>query len=274
MLNYLVIHPRRRHMTIIDFQRCLGFAVQLAKKAADIHMRWRPNAAATIVWKPDRTPVTNADLEVKDLVRKKIGSAFPSHGIYSEEADEKPGNPRWIGDEIDGTYPFSRGYSDDFAFNIALEENGVLLLGVTIAPAKGLIYLGTRNWGATCNGKVITGSSVTNPSGAVFYIGSGKKNRMSHLPYLEKAYQMHMLPIHTGCHGIMLANAAQGTIDAFLATDTEIEDVASAVVLAREAFLKITNEKGEPWTLQDRFILAANPLLHATISSCFGIPIL
>ncbi len=254
-----------------EIQKYLDFGLELAMKAGKIHMKWRPNPETQI--KADRTPVTNADKECAILIREEIGASFPDHGIYTEESSETPGNPRWIADEVDGTYPFSRGYSDDFCFNLAFEENGVLLFGITYAPAKNLLYQAVLGRGASCNGHVISGSLVVEPPGAVIYIGSGKKAPISDIPFVFKAYDLRMLHVRTGCHGMMLAYAAEGKIDAFLATDAEIEDIASAAILAEEAGLKLTNRRGEPWTIRDRFCLAANPVLHARLSSAFRLPI-
>jgi histidinol-phosphatase len=94
--------------------------------------------------KPDRTPVTDADLAVEDRIRELLAEARPGDQIVGEERGGEVGPGRtWLVDPVDGTKNFLRGVPA-WATLIALLVDGVPLVGVASAPA-----LGRRWWAAS-----------------------------------------------------------------------------------------------------------------------------
>ena len=85
--------------------------------------------------KPDNTPVTNGDLEVDKLIRKKILSITPNIPIISEETvnlNHKNTNKNfWLIDPIDGTSDYIDN-KNEFTLNAALIFN--------LEPVLGIIY--------------------------------------------------------------------------------------------------------------------------------------
>ena len=61
--------------------------------------------------KPDRTFVTQADQAIERMIRQRISTAYPGHGIVGEEYGTEAGSGRlrWYVDPIDGTHNFIRG---------------------------------------------------------------------------------------------------------------------------------------------------------------------
>lgn len=96
--------------------------------------------------KPDRTPVTDADVACEDTVRAVVAAEAPGDGVLGEERGaEGPGAGSartWVIDPIDGTKNFSRGIPV-WASLIALVDEGRPVVGVVSAPA-----LGRRWWAA------------------------------------------------------------------------------------------------------------------------------
>lgn len=88
--------------------------------------------------KGDGTPVTVADRAAETLLRERIGSRFPHHGILGEEFGSK--NPdasvRWILDPIDGTKSFVRGVPL-YGVLIGIEVDGEPAVGVAHFPGLG-----------------------------------------------------------------------------------------------------------------------------------------
>ena len=76
--------------------------------------------------KSDNTSVTNADIEVNDLITKKISNLTPNIKIVSEETsfnkESKSLNDFWLIDPIDGTHGYIHG-KDEFTVNAALILN-------------------------------------------------------------------------------------------------------------------------------------------------------
>lgn len=101
----------------------------------------------TVDRKPDRTPVTDADLAVEDAVRAVLAEQRPEDRVAGEERGGEISAARtWVLDPIDGTKNFLRGVPA-WATLIALVEDGTPTAGVISAPA-----LGRRWWAATGQG--------------------------------------------------------------------------------------------------------------------------
>lgn len=94
--------------------------------------------------KSDDSPVTAADIAAHQLITAALTRITPDIPQISEEAPpswhERQGWQRyWLIDPLDGTKEFINR-NGDFTVNIALIENGVPVMGVVYAPAKGLLY--------------------------------------------------------------------------------------------------------------------------------------
>ncbi len=97
--------------------------------------------------KSDNSPVTEADEAADRLIFAGLSKAFPDIAIVTEEQSDSHSvvaDRFFIVDPLDGTKEFvhRRG---DFTVNIALVENGVPVLGVVFAPAKGRLFYTDKN---------------------------------------------------------------------------------------------------------------------------------
>ena len=93
--------------------------------------------------KPDGSPVTNGDLEVDRILKKKIISLTPNTPIISEESvDFNSSNNYktfWLIDPIDGTRDFIKK-KDQYTLNAALVVDFNLVAGIVYAPAKDRLF--------------------------------------------------------------------------------------------------------------------------------------
>ena len=117
--------------------------------------------------KADLTPVTDADREVEIFLRSSLERHFPGHSILGEEFGEtrKEGPYRWVIDPIDGTKSFLLR-TPLFGTLLALEENGVPVLGAIYLPVQDQLMVGAKEFGTFLNGEQCTVSSVSNLSEA------------------------------------------------------------------------------------------------------------
>lgn len=103
--------------------------------------------------KKDQSFVTDADLEVEQLLRKEIAARFPEHGIIGEEFPNS--NPesqlQWVIDPIDGTQNFAHGIPT-YGTILGLQQNGETLVGAIDHPALNLTYVAYKGGGVTKNG--------------------------------------------------------------------------------------------------------------------------
>ncbi len=89
--------------------------------------------------KSDNTPVSNGDLEVNELISKKISELTPEIPIISEESLENKNKTNlknfWLIDPIDGTYDYINNL-EEFTINAGLIINNKPVAGLINAPAK------------------------------------------------------------------------------------------------------------------------------------------
>tara|TARA_Y100000389_G_scaffold66532_1_gene62626 strand:+ start:111 stop:890 length:780 start_codon:yes stop_codon:yes gene_type:complete len=93
--------------------------------------------------KKDKSPVSNGDLRVNDLITNKIKKLTPNIPIVSEETvDLRIKNTAeifWLIDPIDGTKEYIAG-KDEYTLNAALVINTVPILGVVGVPKKNKVF--------------------------------------------------------------------------------------------------------------------------------------
>jgi histidinol-phosphatase len=141
-----------------DLSCDLALALTLADTADVITLDRAGAADLRIEAKPDRTPVTDADLTVEDAIRVVLRAQRPRDAVVGEErgGPSAEAGRAWLLDPIDGTKNFLRGVPV-WATLIALVENGTPTVGVISAPA-----LRRRWWAAT-----EAGAHTRDPDGTI-----------------------------------------------------------------------------------------------------------
>lgn len=100
--------------------------------------------AAEVTAKGDGSPLTLADRRSHEVIVAALAALTPDIPVISEEGVQTLGAfPArcWVVDPLDGTKEFINR-TDEFTVNIALVEGGVPVLGVVLAPALGVTWLG------------------------------------------------------------------------------------------------------------------------------------
>jgi len=89
----------------------LELAVSAARAAGDLTLEFFQRDVVCVELKPDNSPVTQADRQAEQLLRRMILAAFPRDAILGEEFGEVAGSSgfTWILDPIDGTKSFISG---------------------------------------------------------------------------------------------------------------------------------------------------------------------
>ncbi len=93
--------------------------------------------------KEDRSPVSNGDLRVNELITKRILELTPSIPIVSEETVDLSVKNKakvfWLIDPIDGTKEYIAG-KDEYTLNAALVIDTVPVLGLVGVPKKNRLF--------------------------------------------------------------------------------------------------------------------------------------
>jgi len=116
----------------------LDFAVEIARDAGDLTLKYFRRDDLQVDRKADESPVTIADRSAEELLRAQIAKRFSRDGIIGEEFGEQGGSSgyQWILDPIDGTKSFIHGVPL-YTTLVAVLRDGEPILGVIHAPAVG-----------------------------------------------------------------------------------------------------------------------------------------
>src|SRR5690606_13355099 len=103
------------------------------------------------------TPVTIADREAEQAMRRLLTAEVPQDGVHGEECGITEGRSgrQWGLDPVDGTCAFLAGRAT-FGTLSALLLQGFPVLGLSDQPIRGERWLGVAGKGTTLNGKPVS----------------------------------------------------------------------------------------------------------------------
>ena len=241
----------------------LTAAREAAAAAAEvIRHYWRRGVEVEL--KSDATPVTVADREAEQAIRRVLQAALPQAGIYGEEfgLDGERGGLLWLVDPLDGTKSFVRR-TPFFSTQIALMDRGELVLGVSSAPVYGETMWASAGDGAWLDGERVRVADTADLAQASISTGNVKTltgdARWAALGALIRDSN-RIRGYGDFCHYHLLA---RGSLDLVIESDVNILDIAALAVIVREAGGVFTDLDGAAPTLETTSVLAGTPALHA-----------
>ncbi|MEO6968893.1 MAG: inositol monophosphatase family protein [Rhodanobacteraceae bacterium] len=216
-----------------------------------------------VEFKDDLSPVTIADREAEDTIRRLLRRAFPGHAILGEERGrDGDGEYLWLVDPLDGTKSFVRG-TPFFSTQIALMHRGEFVLGVSAAPIYGETMWARRGGGAYLDGKRVQVAETCELRDAVLSLGNIQSltqdaPRWNALGALIREVN-RVRGYGDFCHYHLLA---RGALDIVIESDVNILDIAALAVIVREAGGVFTDLNGAELNLDTTSALAVTPALH------------
>jgi myo-inositol-1(or 4)-monophosphatase len=223
---------------------------------------------AQISFKSGGDPVTEADVALNDLLRRKLVSH--GDGWLSEEEAPRPGssasNRMWIVDPIDGSREFIAGVPE-WSVSVALIEDGRAVAGGVLNPMGDQMYLGISDGGVTRNGESVHVSNAvlgeeTQIVASRSEVNAGQWSCLNDQPFTI---------VPTGSIAYKLALVAAGQADGTISLSPKNEwDVAAGALLVLAAGGEVTDLLGHPLTFDAsgelvNGIIAAGPNLAASL---------
>ncbi len=240
----------------------LALALRLADAADAISLPLF-RSGLPIETKPDLTPVTEADRAVETELRRLLETERPGDAILGEEHGATTGGTRrWILDPIDGTRNYARGVPI-WATLVALEESGVVRLGVVSAPALGHRWWAERTAGAFADGASIRVSAISQVEDAVVCLSP-----KSPLPELA-ARAWHARGFGDfWAHMLIAEGAVDGAVDAVGVREW---DLAAVQVIVEEAGGTFTDAAGAS-RIDSGTAVTSNGLIHDELLAALSTP--
>ncbi len=145
----------------MNLEEYYSFAVETAYLAGRLTLGYFQSGVRPD-WKADDSPVTVADREAEQLIRRRIEKQYPQHAILGEEfgtTTDQAAPFRWIIDPIDGTKSFMRGVPL-YGVLLGLEIEGKVEVGAAYFPALDEMVAAATGLGCWWNGRRAHVSSV------------------------------------------------------------------------------------------------------------------
>jgi len=217
----------------------------------------------SVTLKQDDSPVTEVDVATEQRIKQILTDAVPAAAFFGEETGKASGDDpsasqyRWLVDPIDGTKSFIRGMPF-YSTQIALEDNGELIVGVSHAPAYKERLVAVRGEGVWLNDTEVKCSDVDSIDNA--FLSSGNLSSMaSHAGNWERYGHVvrrarRVRGYGDFCHYHQLCC---GQTDLIVESDVNILDIAALTVAIRVAGGVITDLSGSAITEETTSVLAA-----------------
>ena len=172
----------------------------------------------------------------------------------------------WIIDPLDGTRNFLTR-TPMFAVMIGLARNGKMELATIYNPCTDELFFAKKGSGTFLNDKKVSCSEhkTWKNSWGLASVNMTEKNAANLYKLLKYSEKEKFWMSALGSAGVSVMYQADGRRDWRASQGGGLWDYAAASLILTEAGCKVTNFKGEPWSLKDREILSANKYLHSKL---------
>ena len=261
----------------------IDFIQDVAYEAGEVILKFQKNRQVlSIVNKGAEGIASEADVASEEIILSAITSRFPDHQILSEEEYSQKNESGfsliddaeflWIVDPLDGTNNFVNGIPI-YCISIALFYKGKELLGLVYNPLSGECFFAGKGMGAFLvdyrinplkryglNNKVNTkqmNECIFSPA-PVYDAGNKFEQQLS---TFKKNIVGARAVRRLGSAALELCYVANGNFDGYWEKNLKPWDVAAAILICKEAGVKVTDFDGRAFTLlKESIIAAANPL--------------
>ncbi len=222
-------------------QTALSVCETAARKAGELVLaRFRTDVEVSL--KGRANVVTDADLASERLILDYVATEYPDFGILSEESEPVAGSSpyTWVVDPIDGTRNFAEGIPH-FCIVVAIADGDNVVAGVTYDPVRDELFAAQQGMGAFLNGQRIQASDRHSIDEAILGFDLGYDfGQARHLMEMVAGIWPQISGYRLmGSSALSIAYTAAGRIDLYAHHSLSSWDIASGVLLAREAGARV-----------------------------------
>ncbi len=204
-------------------------------------------AQFTTQTKSDQSPVTIADKEAEQAIRKILEKERPKDSIQGEEfgTDNKDSEFLWVIDPIDGTKSFATG-RPIFGTLIALYRGDEPIMGILDQPITRERWVGAKGHATTLNGRAVKCRPCDDLKAAqVATLGPDYFESDATWKRFQDIARASAFAIYGGdCYSY--GQVATGFLDSVIDERMHLHDFAALVPIVEGAGGKITDWQGKP----------------------------
>ncbi len=243
-------------------QDALSIAVRAAKESGEI-LKQHFFGEKKIENKGKRNLVTEVDLLSEKNILDTLSEEFPDHSILCEESGvtEKSSEYRWIIDPLDGTTNYAFGIPT-FCVSMALTRDDDVIAGVIYNPLLDELFQAQKGTGAFLNGSRIEVSRDRNLQTTLIGFDMGYDDVASK-EMISRAKDLWSPEISfrlIGSAALGITYVACGRLDIYFHRSIYPWDIASAILLTREAGGEVINPKKNAASHWDKNIIACSDI--------------
>jgi myo-inositol-1(or 4)-monophosphatase len=213
--------------------------------------------------------VTEMDLAIERAFRAMIAERFPSHTVLGEEFEatgdrDSASGFCWVLDPIDGTTNYAHGLPI-FCASLALEIDGVAVVGAVYDPSRRELFTAERGHGAWLNGSPLRASTSASLIDSLLVTGfhydiHRDPGELIGLfgEFISRSRAVRRL----GSAALDLCYVAAGRFDGFWEHRLQPWDVAAGALIVAEAGGRVTTIDGGSFTSRSGSVLATNGYIH------------
>ncbi len=241
-------------------RNALEVACEAARGAGEVILD-RFHSEKDISFKGRANVVTDVDLLAEKAALQVLRDEYPDFGILSEESEpvRTSSSYTWVVDPLDGTRNYASGVPH-VSVVVALERDGEVVLGVTYDPIREELFTAEKGEGAYLNGGRIYVSQRESLPECLLgfdmgYIGERAVTALDMIKALWPELQGIRI---MGSGALGLAYAACGRMDIYFHHRLYPWDVASGLLLVREAGGLVVDRHGNEAKLESESVVASS----------------
>lgn len=248
-------------------------ALKAAKEGGAILMEYF-GKVKSIDYKGEINLVTEADRRSEEVILRIIKDSYPDHRILAEETGDSGecSSFKWIIDPLDGTTNYAHGYPC-FCVSLAIEHEGDVIYSAIYDPMREELFTAEKGKGAHLNGKAIKVSSTKKLNQSLLCTGfpyDVRNDMNSNILHFSNFLLRAQAVRRDGSAALDLCYTAAGRFDGFWEQKLHPWDVAAGSLLVTEAGGKLSNFKGENFSIYSKEIVASNGMIHHQMVEVLG----
>lgn len=246
--------------------------IEIIKQAGEI-LKEGYYSNKEISFKAKKDLVTSYDIKVENFLKQKFKEEFKDFNIIAEESDNTDieFNNSIIIDPIDGTTNFVNQIPH-VSISVGVYKNKEPYLGVVYNPILDELYQAEVNKGAYLNDEKIKVSMNNDLMTSLISTGFPYSNATNKDDLNDVIVKLKsILPVcqdirRLGSAALDLCYVSRGIYGGYYEMNLKAWDVSAGIIILQEAGGKVTNLRGEPYTLfKDKYIVSSNKLIHKVL---------
>lgn len=226
-------------------------------------------------FKAKKDLVTKYDVGIENFLKERFLAEFVDFNVIAEESDNSniEFSNSIIIDPIDGTTNFVNQVPHT-CISVGVYKNKKPYLGIVYNPILDELYEAEVGKGAFLNGKKITVSKEEDfqkaliATGFPYTSGTCEDDLNAVMKYMKKILPKCQDIRRLGSAALDLCYVANGTFEAYYEMNLKAWDCSAGIIILNESGGKVTNMSGGEYKLfEDKYILASNAYLHASLLS-------